>query len=371
MKIDGVELRRAAMPLKAPFRTSFGTETTKDVLFVKVVTSESAGWGECVAMSEPRYCSEYTDGAAEVLRKFLIPSLGELTDPDVHALSATMEQFAGHPMAKAALETAFLDAELRAAGTSMSSYLGAVVDRVPAGVSVGIKNSIDELLEEVGGFLEAGYLRIKLKIEPGWDIEPVRAVRERFGDDVLLQVDANTAYTLADARHLQRLDDFDLLLIEQPLPEEELRGHARLAEMMRTPVCLDESITSAKVTADALAIGACSVVNIKPGRVGGYLESRRIHDVCKANGIAVWCGGMLETGIGRAANVALAALPGFVLPGDTSASDRYFAEDITEPFVLDNGYVKVPEGPGIGVEPIPDLLEAITTSVEWIGMDRL
>jgi O-succinylbenzoate synthase len=205
-----------------------------------------------------------------------------------------------------------------------------------------------------------------LKIEPGWDVEPVAAVRERFGDDLLLQVDANTAYSLADARHLAQLDAFDLLLIEQPLDEDDVGGHAKLAQLIRTPVCLDESITSARSAAAAIELGACAIVNIKPGRVGGYLEARRIHDVCAAHGIPVWCGGMLETGIGRAANVALAALPNFSLPGDTSASGRYYETDVTEPFVLDDGRVHVPGGPGIGVDPIPELLISLTTSVERV-----
>jgi O-succinylbenzoate synthase len=229
-------------------------------------------------------------------------------------------------------------------------------------------NSIGELLDAVAGYIEAGYVRIKLKIEPGWDVEPVRAVRERFGDEVLLQVDANTAYTLADARHLARLDPFDLLLIEQPLDEEDVLGHADLAKIVRTPICLDESIVSARAAADAIRLGACEIINIKPGRVGGYLEAKRIHDVCSAHGVPVWCGGMLETGLGRAANVALAALPGFTLPGDTSASDRYYRADITEPFVLDNGHLSVPTGPGIGVEPLPEALAEVTTASTWLTL---
>jgi O-succinylbenzoate synthase len=216
-------------------------------------------------------------------------------------------------------------------------------------------------------YVDQGYVRIKLKIEPGWDVEPVRAVRETYGD-IGLQVDANTAYRLGDARHLARLDPFDLLLIEQPLPEDDVRGHAALARLIRTPICLDESIVSARAAADAIALGACSIVNIKPGRVGGYLEARRVHDVCAANGVAVWAGGMLETGLGRAANVALAALPGFTLPGDTSASDRYYARDITPPFVLTGGHVAVPQGPGIGVSPVPDVLAEVTTATSWIAL---
>jgi O-succinylbenzoate synthase len=224
---------------------------------------------------------------------------------------------------------------------------------------------VPQLLDAVGGYLDQGYVRIKLKIEPGWDVEPVRAVRERFGD-IGLQVDANTAYTLGDARHLARLDPFDLLLIEQPLPEDDVRGHAELARQIRTPVCLDESITSARSAADAIALGACSIINIKAGRVGGYLEARRLHDACRELGVPLWCGGMLETGIGRAANVALAALPGFTLPGDTSASDRYYRQDLTAPFVLTDGHLEVPTGPGIGVEPLPEVLEELTTSTEWV-----
>jgi O-succinylbenzoate synthase len=368
VKLTGVELRRISMPLVAPFRTSFGTETTRDILLLRVVTDEAEGWGECVAMSDPRYSSEYVDGAADVLRRFLIPKLAANPALDATAVAPALRPFKGQWMAKAALETAVLDAELRASGRSFGRELGATRDRVPCGVSVGIMNSIPELLDTVGGYLDAGYVRIKLKIEPGWDVEPVRAVRERFGDEILLQVDANTAYTLGHARHLAQLDPFDLLLIEQPLDEEDVRGHAELAKVVRTPVCLDESITSARAAAAAIAIGACAIVNIKPGRVGGYLEARRIHDVCQANGVPVWCGGMLETGLGRAANIALAALPGFTLPGDTSASDRYYRTDITTPFVLDGGYLPVPTAPGIGVEPIADLLAAVTTSTEWLPL---
>lgn len=368
MRLSGIELRRIAMPLVAPFRTSFGTESERDVLLVRAVGPDAEGWGECVAMSEPGYSAEYVDGAAEVIERFLVPALGPLSTVEAHTMEPAFARVKGHPMAKAALQTAVLDACLRRAGTSLGTYLGAVRPAVPAGVSVGIMDSIPRLLDAVAGYLAAGYLRIKLKIEPGWDVAVVRAVREAFGDDVLLQVDANTAYTLADARHLARLDPFDLLLIEQPLPEDDVRGHAALAARLRTPVCLDESITSARAAADAIALSACSVVNVKPGRVGGFLEARRVHDVCAAAGVPVWAGGMLETGLGRAANVALAALPGFSLPGDTSASDRYYARDITRPFVLEDGHLRVPDGPGIGVDPDPDVLAEVTTSVRWLPL---
>ena len=368
MRLQAVEFRRVAVPLVAPFRTSFGTETVHEVLLVHVVTDSSQGWSECVAMTAPAYSSEFLDGAAEVIRRFLIPAARGLGDGlSAEAFGEAVRWVKGHRMAKAAVETAILDAELRVSGESFGSRLGAVKDRVPTGVSVGIASSIPALLDTVGGYLDAGYLRIKLKIEPGWDIAPVRAVRERFGD-ILLQVDANTAYHRTDGAHLAQLDDFDLLLIEQPLDEEDIAGHAILAEVMRTPVCLDESILSAQIAIDAIESGACEIVNIKPGRVGGYLESVRIHDACVERGIPVWCGGMLETGIGRAANLALAALPGFTLPGDTSGSARYYARDLTAPFVLEDGHISVPTGPGIGVEIDPDALAEFTLSSEWLDL---
>jgi O-succinylbenzoate synthase len=372
MKLTGVELRRIEMPLVRPFRTSFGVESTRDILLLRAAVTgpggaEAQGWGECVAMADPLYCAEYADGAADVLRRFLLPRLAALGDDlAATAVATALAPVKGHWMAKAAIEMAILDAELRLSGRSWARELGAVRPAVACGVSVGIAGSIPALLDEVAGYLDAGYVRIKLKIEPGWDVEPVRAVRERFGDDILLQVDANTAYTLADARHLARLDAFGLLLIEQPLEEDDILGHAALAKAIGTPVCLDESITSARTAAAAISLGACQVINIKPGRVGGYLEARRIHDVAAAHGIPVWCGGMLETGLGRAANVALAALPGFTLPGDTSASDRYYHADITEPFVLKDGHLDVPSGAGLVVTPLPERLAAVTRSTEWI-----
>jgi O-succinylbenzoate synthase len=349
MKLTGIELRRISMPLVAPFRTSFGVQTGRDVLLVRAVTADAEGWGECVAMSDPRYSSEYVDAAADVLRRFLVPALAAADRLDASRVASVLAPFRGHRMAKCALELALLDAELRAEGRPLARELGAVRDRVPCGVSVGIMDSVPELLDAVAGYLDAGYVRVKLKIEPGWDVEPVRAVRERFGDQLLLQVDANAAYTLADARQLAKLDPFDLLLVEQPLDEDDVLGHAELATIVSTPICLDESITSAAAAAAAIRLGACRIVNIKPGRVGGYLEARRIHDVCQANGIAVWCGGMLETGLGRAA-----------------ASDRYFRTDITEPFVLVDGRLSVPDAPGLGVQPLTDRLDAVTTATEWI-----
>ncbi len=358
--IDLVRLHRIDMPLVRPFRTSFGTQDARDVLLVEVVSDGVSGWAECVAMEWPGYSAEYVDGAVDVLVEHFIPAALSDRMLDPHEVHRRLRRFQGHPMAKAALETAVLDGWLRQREQSLASYLGAVRDEVDCGVSVGIPASIDALLEEVATYVDAGYRRIKLKIEPGWDVEAVRAVREAW-PDMPMQTDANQAYTRDDAEVLAAMDPFNLLLVEQPLPEDDLRGHALLAERIATPVCLDESIISVATADTAIAFGATSVINIKPGRVGGYLEAKVIHDLCLDRGVPVWCGGMLETGIGRAANVALAALPGFTLPGDTSASSRYFATDITEPFVLDDGRLRVPQGPGIGVDPIPAILEEFTT----------
>ena len=312
MKLQAVELWRIKLSLVAPFETSFGVQTERDVLLLKGITDAGVGWGECVAGEEPLYSSEYVDAACDVLLKHLLPRLldRELEAADV---ATVLRPVHGHNMAKAAIEMALLDAELRARGESFGHYLG--------------------------------------------------AVRDKFGD-VPLQVDANTAYTLSGADDLAKLDPYDLLLIEQPLPEDQVLAHAKLARLVRTPICLDESITSAQAAADAIELGACRIINIKPGRVGGYLEARRIHDVCAAHNLPVWMGGMLETGVGRAGNVAMATMPQFTLPGDTSASDRYYHRDITAPFVLMDGRLAVPEGPGLGVTVDDDYVESIT---HWSG----
>lgn len=357
MTTASIRLHRLRVPLVRPFRTSFGTETVRDLVLVEARGADGrSGWGECVTMDWPGYSSEYTDGAIDVLRRHLVPALPDSDDPETvrHAL----DHLRGHPMAKCALTTALLDLRLRRDGISLGSYLGAVRPRIDCGVSVGIPSSIDALLDEVAGYLDAGYLRIKLKIEPGWDTEPVAAVRGRW-PSIRLQVDANQAYGRGDLDHLAQLDAFDLVLIEQPLHEDDWYGHVLLAERMSTPVCLDESILSAASADSAIRLKATSVINIKPGRLGGYLEARDVHDTCVAAGVPVWCGGMLETGIGRAANLALAGLPGFTVIGDTSASSRYYAQDVTAPFILDGGQLPVPTGPGIGVDPIPDVLEAM------------
>jgi O-succinylbenzoate synthase len=366
MIITSLRLHRVSMPLVSPFTTSFGTEHTREALIVEIgadtATGPVTGWGECVAMEEPLYSSEYVDGCVQVISRWLTPALTAVEDLTAETVAHRLRHVVGHPMAKAAVEMAVLDAQLRAAGQSFAHYLGGVRTTVPSGVSVGIQESIEQTLRVVDGYLDDGYVRIKLKIAPGWDVEPVRAVRAMFGDDVPLQVDANAAYTLLDTPTLRRLDEFGLLLLEQPLAEDDLRQHAILATRVQTPICLDESVVSAASAADAIALGAAQVINIKPGRVGGYLEAVRIHDLARANGIAVWCGGMVETGLGRSANAALASLPGFVLPGDISASARFYDLDLTEPVEMLGGEVSVDTTPGVGRAPIPEVLAQFRTA---------
>jgi O-succinylbenzoate synthase len=366
MKLREIELRIIHLPLVRPFRTSFGTQTSREVLMVKVTNENgTVGWAECVAISEPLYSPEYVIGCLDLMKRFLIPALKNKQEISAENVPTVLKPFLGGQMAKAALETAILDAQLRDQKISLASYLGATKSKVECGVSVGIANNLEALGEEVKSYIDAAYRRIKLKIEPGWDIEPVRYIRNLY-PEILLQVDANQAYSRADGKHLAKLDEFNLLLIEQPLDEHDILGHALLVKEVRTPICLDESIISLQAAEDALALKATTIINIKPGRVGGYIESIKIHDLCLKNKIPVWCGGMLETGIGRAANLALAALPGFTLPGDTSASARYFKQDITTPFVMEDGYLNVPNTPGIGVEPIIDYLDEVTTYQEVI-----
>ncbi|TMC02258.1 MAG: o-succinylbenzoate synthase [Chloroflexi bacterium] len=362
MRLLALELRRVLMPLVAPFRTAFGVQSEREALLVRATTTEGHGWGECVAQSEPAYSSEFVLGCELVIERHLAPRLFRRPRLAAADVAGALAGVSGHRMAKAALEMAVLDAELRSRGVSLASHLGGVRERVPAGVSLGIQGSVDQLLQVVEDHLERGYRRVKLKIEPGWDAEPVRAVRERFGPDLALQVDGNGAYRRCQADQLLALDDLGLLLIEQPFPEEQVLAHAELAREIRTPVCLDESITSAETADAALQLGACRVVNVKPGRVGGHLEAVRIHDLCQRRDVPVWCGGMLETGLGRAANLALAALPGFTLPGDLSASRRYYHRDVTPPFELEDGCIRVPDGPGLGVEPVPAILDEVTVA---------
>jgi len=375
-RIVGIELRRIAMPLVTPFRTSFGVEADRDILIVRVTVDAEGtpvdGWGECVALGDPTYSPEYVSGAQHVMVDHLLPRfVARLHDGPVDAADVghVLAPVHGHPMAKGAIEMAVLDAQLRVAGRSYATHLGATATTIPSGVSVGIHDDVGSLLDTVRGYVDDGYVRIKLKIEPGSDIDHVAAVRDLIGPEMPLQVDANTAYQRTDGQHLGRLDEFEMLLIEQPLPEADIIGHARLADEVETLICLDESLVSAAGTADAIELGACEIANIKPGRVGGYLEAVRIHDLCVARDVPVWCGGMVETGIGRAANAGLAALPGFTLPGDISASNRFYARDIvTDPITITDGQVTVPTTPGLGFDIDHDHLASVTTSTHPISL---
>ena len=347
--IERIELRTVRLPLNEPFETSFGRIDSRLIFLVAINGGGETGWGEVVAAEEPLYSYETVGTALHVIRDYLAPAI--LGEPlrDISDLAQRLAPFRGHNMAKAGLELAFMDLLARLKCQSLSTLIGGTRERIPVGVSLGIQPSLDHLLERVDRYLALGYQRIKLKIKPGWDIAIVREVR-RQNPDILLSVDANAAYTLADVDHLRQLDDFNLLMIEQPLEYDDLVDHAQLQAKLSTAICLDESITGINRAKQALDLGSCRIVNIKIGRVGGYSQAVGIHDLCYARGIPVWCGGMLESGIGRAHNIALASLPGFVLPGDISASARYFARDLIVPEVTvgRDGTVIAPLGPGLG-----------------------
>jgi O-succinylbenzoate synthase len=339
-----IEVVRGRMPLVRPFITAHGTEASKEVLLVRAVGADGAeGWGECAALATPGYSAEWVEGAEAVLRRFLVPA----------ALAGRRAGVVGHPMAVAALEAAVLHLRLAAAGTTLAAWAGAVRDRVACGVAVGIPASVDDLLAEVAGFVDDGYQRVKLKVRPGWDVEPVGAVRSSW-PDLALGVDANGSYGRSDLDGpLSKLDRFGLAEIEQPLAADDLVGLAEVARGLATPVCLDESIASVADLETALALGAVDHVNLKPGRVGGVAEALRIHDLALDRGVPLWIGGMIDTGVGKAVNVALAALPGATLPGDLPASSRWFADDVTDPWevgpdgtmaVRPPGEVRLPPG---------------------------
>jgi O-succinylbenzoate synthase len=359
MRIDGVTLHHLRMPLLAPFETSFGRITDRECVLVEVRSEGLTGWGECVADRDPGYAYETSGTAWHMLRDFMGPAVLGETFQGPAALASRLGFVRGHPMARAGLEMALWDLHGQRLGQPLSTLLGGVSMRVPVGVSLGLQASPEALVETVRQYLAAGYGRVKIKIKPGRDVGDAQAVRLAF-PDILLQVDANSAYDLASARALLPLDDLGLLLIEQPLDEDDLVDHAQLQGGFRTPLCLDESILSRRHARQALDLGACRVINIKAGRVGGLAEAVAIHDLCRARGAPVWCGGMLETGVGRASNLALASLPGFTLPGDISATDRYYARDITvERFTLGpDSTIAVPARPGLGVTVDRDALLA-------------
>lgn len=365
MRISSVDLTLVRLPLVRPFETSFGAVDAQEFILVAVRDGDSEGWGECVADVDPYYSPETNVTAWHMLSQYLIPAVLGRTIGHARDLHAIWRRIRGHRMAKAALEMATWDLEARLAGRPLCELLGAEARPIASGVSIGIQPSVAALIERVERELSDGYQRIKIKIKPGWDLEPVRALRARFGD-IPLMVDANAAYTAEDAEHLAKLDGFNLMMIEQPLDDDDLVEHARLQKRLATAICLDESITGPKAAADALSLGACRVINIKPGRVGGFGPSLAIHDLARAQGVPVWHGGMLESGIGRSHNLHLSTLPGFVLPGDVAASRRYFVPDLIEPpiEVAADGTVAVPSGPGIGVSPVPERLEGATLRTE-------
>ncbi len=361
MRIEAIELRRIRLPYRAPFETSGWREEANHSVIVTLHSEGAVGWGEAPVGAGPWYNEETQATAWVMMREILAPMvLGrDLSRPE--EVDAIFARVRGNRMARAGIEFAAWDLFGRARGQSLSAMLGGVRQRVEVGVSVGVQPSIEALLEVVEGYVNAGYQRVKLKIKPGWDVEPTRAVRERW-PDLRLQVDANSIYTLDQAAQLARLDEFELLLIEQPLAHDDIIDHAKLQRQLRTPICLDESIVSPDHARWAIELRACGVINIKPSRVGGFTAARQIHDMAQAAGIPVWCGGMLETGIGRAANVGLASLPNFSLPGDISANDRYFHQDIvTNPFTLNaDSTLTVPTGPGSGAEVDLERLRAVT-----------
>lgn len=361
MRIEAIELRRIKLPYRSPFETSGWREEANHSVIVTLHSEGAIGWGEAPVGAGPWYNEETQATAWVMMREILAPMLlgRDLSRPE--EVDAIFARVRGNRMARAGLEFAAWDLFGRARGESLSAMLGGARQRVEVGVSVGVQPSIEALLEVVEGYVSAGYQRVKLKIKPGWDVEPTRAVRERW-PDLRLQVDANSIYTLDQAPQLAKLDEFELLLIEQPLAHDDIIDHAKLQRQLRTPICLDESIVSPDHARWAIELRACGVINIKPSRVGGFTAARQIHDMAQAAGIPVWCGGMLETGIGRAANVGLASLPNFSLPGDISANDRYFHQDIvTNPFTLNpDSTLTVPTGPGSGAEVDLERLQAVT-----------
>jgi O-succinylbenzoate synthase len=360
MRIEQIDLKIVRLPLVRPFQTSSSRKDRLDHILVRVSGGGVSGWGECASPSDPFYCPETTETCWHLIRDFLAPLVLGREWSTIDELAACYARVKGNAFARSGLELACWDALARAQGQPLWSLLGGTRAEILSGVSLGIEDRIETLLDLIALYQDQGYRRIKLKIAPGWDVEVVRRVRQRY-PTLALQVDANSAYTLADLPTLKALDEFDLITIEQPLAHDDIIDHARLQAALRTPICLDESIHSAADARKALDLGACRVINIKVSRLGGLLESRRVHDLCLARGVPVWCGGMHEFGIGRAANVAIASLPGFTIPGDISGSDKYFGEDIVEPPILAHqGAIRVPVGPGLGVEPVEERIRART-----------
>jgi O-succinylbenzoate synthase len=375
LQLDGITLREIRLPLQEPFRISSGVVSERRICLLELVNHDGVvGWSECVAGEQPNYSPETIDTAWYAMKEWLVPRvLGTRIDQPDEVFALLDHNVRGHSMAKAAIEMGCWEVAARQQGVSLSQLLGGTRDRVPTGISIGIQANPPALAQRARAAYEQGYRKIKVKIEPGSDIEFVRAVRDELGPSVHLMADANSAYTLDDADHLAQLDQFDLIMLEQPLGRDDLVRHARLQRRLKTPICLDESITDVDRAEDMIALQSGRIVNIKPGRVGGFAMSKRIHDACRRHDVPVWCGGMLESGIGRGHNVALASLPNFQLPGDLSPSARYWAKDIVTPewTMDDEGMVHVPlDRPGIGVTVDVDRVDDLTVRRESFGIPR-
>jgi O-succinylbenzoate synthase len=368
-QIERIVLRRIRMPLVHFFETSFGRTYEREIVVVEVMAEGVSGWGEITCGENPFYNEEWTDSAWMIARDYVAPRVLKHTFEDASQVADRTAHIRGHRMACGGVEVAVWDLEARRNGVSLAKHIGgATRSEIPCGVSIGIQDSVAQLIEKIRIEVDAGYQRIKMKIKPGWDVDVIREVRREF-PKIRLMADANSAYTLADADRLKCLDEFDLMMIEQPLGHDEIIDHATLQAQLRTPICLDECIRSAHQAEQAIRLRAGGIINIKLGRVGGFREAKRVHDVAQQHGIPVWCGGMLEAGIGRAHNIALSTLPNFILPGDVSASKRYWKRDIVSPAVevSPTGTISVPTSPGFGYEVDHDFLKHVTVREEAIG----
>jgi O-succinylbenzoate synthase len=365
MKIETITLREIRMPLVHFFETSFGRVHSRRILLLTVDCDGVEGWGECVAAEDPFYSSEWIGTAWSTIKEYLAPAVLGRPLAAAHEVAALMAKVRGHRMAKAAIENAVWDAEAKQKQQPLWKLLGGTAREIQCGVSIGIQDSIEQLLDKIEIELAAGYRRIKVKVKPGWDIDVLERIRSRW-PDIVLSCDANSAYRLDEVEHLRKFDRFNLLMIEQPLWNDDIYYHARLQRELKTAICLDESIRHARDAAAAVETGACRIVNVKVGRVGGFSEARKVHDVCQDNNVPVWCGGMLETGVGRAHNIALSTMQNFRLPGDVSASKRYWAEDIIEPEVevSAQGAITVSDEPGTGYRIREDLIEKLAVRKE-------
>jgi o-succinylbenzoate synthase len=361
MKIESIALREIRMRLNAPFETSFGTVQDRRIVLVELIADGVSGWGEVTAGETPAYNAETTDTAWHVLADFLVPALIGKSVSNAAQLPASMSHIRGHEMAKSGLENALWDVEAQQSGMPLHKHLGGTNEEIACGVSLGIRESPEALVSKVEEELRNGYQRIKLKIKPGKDYEFIAAVRKQF-PQIRLSVDANSAYTLDEAAHLKSLDEFELLMIEQPLNWDDIYAHSKLQAQINTAICLDECIHNTRHALTAIELKACRIINIKLGRVSGHTEARLMQEACRTHGVPVWCGGMLESGIGRAHNIAMSTLPGFSLPGDVSASRRYWSEDIVEPAieVTANGTIQVPQAPGLGYAVKREMIEKLT-----------